>query len=83
LSNVVQLKETTSVTVTFELSREDAALVNKFLAINQHTRNTHGPMSWDKLVQMWLEDVAAAVRDNQTWQGGHAALVLSEHGHRT
>jgi hypothetical protein len=33
--------------------------------------------------QMWLEDVAAAMRDKTTWQGGHAALVLSEHGYLT
>jgi hypothetical protein len=32
----------------------------------------------EKLVGMLLEDVAAAVKDNTTQQGGHMALVLSE-----
>jgi hypothetical protein len=40
-------------------------------------------MSWEKLVTMLLEDVAAAEKDNTTWQRGHMALVLSEHGYRT
>jgi hypothetical protein len=59
------------------------ALINKFVALNQHAQNTHGPMSWGRLTQMLLEDVAAAEKDNTTWQGGHMALVLSEHGYRT
>jgi hypothetical protein len=60
---------------------KDAALLNKLVALNQHTQNTHRKMSLDLLCQMWLEDVAAAMKDNTTWQGGHAALVLSEHGY--
>jgi hypothetical protein len=56
------------------LSSETAALINKFVAIDQHSRNTHGPMSIEKLVTMWLEDVAAAMKtirrgrlDMQPW----------------
>jgi hypothetical protein len=75
--------DATTATITITLPTETAALVNKFVALNQHTRNTHGPMSWDKLVTMLLEDVAATAKDNTTWQGGHMALVLSEHGYRT
>jgi hypothetical protein len=37
-------------------------------------------MSVEKLVTMLLDDVAAAVKDNTTWQGGHMSLVLGEHG---
>jgi uracil DNA glycosylase len=81
--NVVKLTPTTTVTLTVDLPPETVALINKFVALNQHTKNTHGPMSWEKLAQMLLEDVAAAVKDNTTWQGGHAALVLSEHEYRT
>jgi hypothetical protein len=84
--NVVPLTnkpDTTNVTLNLELPAETAALINKFVALNQHTQNTHGPISWEKLVTMLLEDVAAAEKDNTTWQGGHMALVLSEHGYRT
>jgi hypothetical protein len=48
-----------------------------------YTKNTHGPMSWEKLVTMLLEEVAAAVKDDTTWQGGHMSLVLGEHGYTT
>jgi hypothetical protein len=83
--NVVPIKkpDTTNVTLNLELPAETAALINKFVALNQHTQNTHGAMSWGRLTQMLLEDVAAATKDNTTWQGGHMALVLSEHGYRT
>jgi hypothetical protein len=70
-------------TLNVELTVKDMAMLNKFLLLNQHFKNTHGPMTFDKLATMWLQDVAAAVRDNTTRQGGHAALVLSEHGYRT
>jgi hypothetical protein len=43
--NVVPLKnkpDTTTVTLTIELPTETAALINKFVALNQHTQNTHG-----------------------------------------
>jgi hypothetical protein len=72
-----------TVTITVELPVEVVALLNKFCAFNQHTANTHGPLSFERLAQMWLEDVAAAVKDNTTWQGAHATLILSEHGYRT
>ena len=68
--------------VTVELPAETAVLVNKFLLLNQRPPG-HGPMTVEKLVTMLLEDVAAAERDNTTWQGGHMALALSEHGYRT
>jgi hypothetical protein len=32
---------------------------------------------------MTMEDVAAAEKDDTTWQGRHMALVLWEHGSRT
>ena len=44
------------------------------LATGILTRNPTAPASYD---------VAAAVKDNATWQGGHIALVLSEHGYVT
>jgi hypothetical protein len=34
-------------------------------------------MTLEKLVTMLLEDVAAAVKDGTTWQGGHLSLVVS------
>jgi hypothetical protein len=70
------IKNTTAVTA------EAMPLMCKCVAINQHSRNTHGPMTTDKLVRKLLEDVAAAVKDKTTWQGGHMALVLSKHGCR-
>jgi hypothetical protein len=72
-----------NIRITVTLLIDDVMLINKFISINQHNKNTHGPMSLDKLVTMWLEDVAAAVKDNTTWRGGHAALVLGEHGYYT
>jgi hypothetical protein len=74
---------TTSIDVHVELPPETAKLIAKFCALNQDSRNTHGPMTTEKPVTMLLEDVAAAVKDNTTWQGGHMSLVLSEHGYRT
>jgi hypothetical protein len=74
---------TTTISLTFELPAETAALLNKFVLINQHTNDTHGPMGFEKLAKLWFEDVAAAVKDDTTWQGGHAALVLGRHGYRT
>lgn len=71
------------IAATGTMSPETAKLIAKFVALNQDSRNTHGPMTVEKLVTMLLEDVAAAVKDNTTWQGGHMALVLSEHGYRT
>jgi hypothetical protein len=39
-------------------------------------------MTLELLLQLLLEDVAAAARDGgDTWQGGHMALVLREHGY--
>jgi hypothetical protein len=49
-------KATITVTIAVTLPTADMALVNKFIAINQGTRNSRG------LVTMWLEDVAAASR---------------------
>jgi environmental stress-induced protein Ves len=82
-NNVIELKPVTTIKFAAEMSAETAALVNKFVALNQRTRNTHGPLTVDKLVRMLLEDVAAAVKDGSTWQGAHMALVLCEHGYRT
>ncbi len=83
--NVVKLKikPTTKISVTVEVPPETVVLLNKFVALNQHTRNTDGPMSWEKIAQMLLEDVAAAVKDGNSWQGAHMALVLGEHGYRS
>jgi hypothetical protein len=64
-----------------ELTAGDAKLVNRFLAISQITNSSHGRMTANKLAQLWFEDVAAAMRDNTTWRGGHAALTLSLHGY--
>jgi len=86
VTNVVSMEKptkTTKIKVAIELPAETAALVNKFVVLNQHSQNSHGPMTVEKLVTMLLEDVAAAMKDNTTWQGGHIALVLSEHGYRT
>lgn len=83
MSNIVDLNKKYSDTFTIELGAETRTLIKKFLLKNQHSENTHGPMSPEKLIQMLLEDVAAAVKDNSTWQGAHMALVLSEHGYLT
>jgi hypothetical protein len=80
MSNVVNLKPT--VKFTAEMDADTAKLVAKFVAFNQHTENSYGPMTVEKLAGMLLEDVAAMMRDNTTWQGGHMALVLSQHGYR-
>jgi hypothetical protein len=45
--------------------------------------SAHGLMTIDKLVTMLLEDVAAAVKDANSLQGGHMALVVCEHADRT
>jgi hypothetical protein len=37
-----------AVTVNVELPTETAVLINKFVALNQHTRNAHGPMSSER-----------------------------------
>jgi hypothetical protein len=77
---VIPLKPTTK--VSGAMSPETAALVNKFVAFNAaNHKSSHGPMTIEKLVTMLLEDVAAAMRDGNTWQGGHMALVLTEHGY--
>ncbi len=86
MTSVVSIEKpakTTEIKVAIELPAETAALVNKFVVLNQHSQNSHGSMTVEKLVTMLLEDVAAAQRDNTTWQGGHMSLVLSEHGYRT
>jgi hypothetical protein len=71
-----------SVNVSGKMSPETERLVRKLVLQNtNNTRCTHGPMSVEKLITMLLEDVAAAMRDGNTWQGGHMALVLSEHGY--
>jgi hypothetical protein len=75
--------KTASIELHIELPTEMAVLVNKFVATNQHTRNTDGAMSWERLTTMLLDDVAVATKDNTTWQGGHMSLVFSEHGYRT
>jgi hypothetical protein len=85
MTNVVPIQKpakTTEIKVTVELPAEATALVNKFVAINQHSQNSHGPMTMDKLVTLLLEDVAAGVRDGDTWQGCHMMLVLTQHGYR-
>jgi hypothetical protein len=76
-------KATTSVTLSVTLPADTAALVQEFISHNQHSNNSHGPMTLETLVRLWLEDVSAAVRDADTWQGAHAALVLSCHGYKT
>jgi hypothetical protein len=77
LVNVVPLKtpDTTNVTLTIELPTETAALINKFVALDQQAQNTP-----DVVVRMWP-------RPPRTIPLGKAAtrrlLVLSEHGYRT
>jgi hypothetical protein len=71
------------VTVNVTLSPDDLALVRRFLSVNQHaTKNSHGPMTLDKLGTMLFEDIAAMMRDGDSWQGAHMSLVASEHGYR-
>lgn len=60
--DVMALRPTTGIAVAVELSSSDMALPNKFVALNQGSRNSHGSMSIDKLATMLLEDVAAAMR---------------------
>jgi hypothetical protein len=62
--NVMALRPTTGISVAVELSSSDMAPPNKFVALNQGSRNSHGSTSIDKLATMLLEDVAAAMRDN-------------------
>ncbi len=81
-NNVIALKPT--VKFTAEMDADTAALVGKFITLNLgNPYGDHGTLTVDKLVKMLLEDVAAAVRDTNTWQGGHMALVLCEHRYRT
>jgi hypothetical protein len=79
-NNIVLLNPTTAIKVTAEMSAETAALVGKFIAINAgNPYGDHGALTIDRLVAMLLEDVAAAVKDGNSWQGAHMALVLGEH----
>jgi hypothetical protein len=79
--NVVPIKPTSKVSA--EMSAETLTLVRRFVALNaNNARSTHGPMTIERLAEMLLDDVAAAVRDGgNTWQGCHMALVLREHGY--
>ena len=69
--------------ISADVPAETLALVHQFVAQNAHnTRCSHGPMTEELLVNLLLEDVAAAMRDGgNTWQGCHMALVLREHGY--
>jgi hypothetical protein len=82
---IVPFVQKPAVPAADEMSAETAALVNKFLAFNQHTRNSHGPMTVDKLVRMLLEDVALAMKyETQPSAGGaYMGMLLQEHGYRT
>jgi hypothetical protein len=81
MTNIHAMKPA-AITATGAMTPDTAKLVGKFCALNQDHQNTHGPMTTEKLVTMLLEDVAAAVKDGTTWQGGHMSLVLGEHGYR-
>jgi len=79
--NVVPIKKTTKISA--DVTAETAALVNKFVAQNANNkRSSHGPMTTELLINLLLDDVAAAMQDGgDTWQGCHMALVLREHGY--
>jgi hypothetical protein len=79
--NVVPIKPITKVSA--EIPAEIEALVRKFVLRNANNiRSSHGAMTLEKLIVLWLEDVAAAVRDGgDTWEGCHAAILLREHGY--
>jgi hypothetical protein len=82
MSNVTPLKPTAKFTV--QIHADTAALVNKFVLLDQDANNSHGPRSVEKLAAMLLEDVALGVRDGNTWQGGHmATFILHPHGYVT
>jgi hypothetical protein len=67
-----------------EISAEDAELVRKFIMFNKNRfQSSHGPMTAEKLVTLLLQDVAASIRDGDTWQGCQMALVLTQHGYWT
>jgi hypothetical protein len=45
-----------TITINVQLDVGTVALLNKFISLNRSTKNTHGPMSLDKLVsgsKMW------------------------------
>jgi hypothetical protein len=72
-----------SIAFEIKLTIDEVALINKFLLVNQHNGNTHGPMNPNKLRTMLPEDVAAFMKDENSWRGGHMALVMSEHGYKS
>jgi hypothetical protein len=80
---VIEFKPTTKFTAVMDA--DTANLVNKFVAFNQHTRNSHGPLTVDKLVRMLLEDVALSTKyESEPSAGGaYMGMLLQEHGYRT
>jgi len=52
------------------------------IAIALPNNRGHGSLTVEKLTRMLLEDFAATMRGDDSWQAGHMALVLSQHGYR-
>ena len=68
--------------IEFEVSEEDAALVETFFRSTTESRfNSHGPLNLPRLAMMLLEDVALMVRRPGSWEGSNMAQVLGSHGY--
>lgn len=81
--NIVPIKPA-PVRFSGEISPEDADLIRKFIHWNRNRFNSsHGALTPEKLVALLLQDVAAAIRDGNTWQGCQMGLVLTQHGYFT
>jgi len=62
-----------------EISDEDAALIERFLATT--SEGTHGPLTIAKLIEMLMEDVALMLSRPGCWEAQGMWAHLSSHGY--
>jgi hypothetical protein len=68
--------------IEFEISTEDAALVQQFLDLYaSEDIGTHGKHDTSKLASMIFEDVALAIQRSGSWEGSQMGTLLYAHGY--
>jgi hypothetical protein len=69
--------------VTIEISDDDAMHINALIERTKlsESPNSHGELSIQRVGEMLMQDVAAAVRRPSSWEGANMGRVLVAHGY--
>jgi hypothetical protein len=67
--------------ITIDIPDDTARRIEEHIARAKSDRNSHGPLTLQRLMNMLGEDVGLSVARPGSWEGSNMRTVLTSHGY--